>query len=75
MVSNRHSTITVLLRWVMSGYHQLVLVFRYLAFEHPLNSLEDDPYLVKFKWCEKLVYAHYAFVDARSWLPVLSMVS
>ena len=26
-----------------------MLVFRYLALEHPVHSLEDGPYLVKMK--------------------------
>ena len=33
----------------MSGYHQLVLVFRYLASEQPVHSLENNPYRVKMK--------------------------
>ena len=49
MVSNRQSTISALLRWIWSGYHQPVLVFRYLALEHPVHPLGNDPYLVKMK--------------------------
>ena len=53
-MSDRHSTVTALLRWIQSGYHQLQFLWRYLASDHLVHSLEKVPYRVKMKVAQEV---------------------